>query len=46
MRRWFHDTSLSTCLLAGLAATTFAGAAQAADAANVDEVIVNSPKAR
>src|SRR5882757_9766242 len=44
MRRLFSDTSLSTWLLAGLMATTFAGAAHAEEPRAVEEVIVTAQK--
>jgi iron complex outermembrane receptor protein len=44
MRRLFSSTSLSSWLIAGLMATGGAGAAQAADATSVDEVIVTAQK--
>ena len=44
MRRWFHHTSLSTGLAAGLTVFALAGVARAAEATNVDEVIVTAQK--
>jgi len=44
MKRLFATTSLSTCLLAGLAAVSSAGAARAAEVAAVEEVIVTAQK--
>ena len=44
MRRLFSNTSLSTCLLAGLIAAGAGGAAHAADAVSIEEVIVTAQK--
>ncbi|HEY2356116.1 MAG TPA: hypothetical protein VGH86_01595, partial [Phenylobacterium sp.] len=44
MRSLLSNTSLSTWLLTGLAASLCAGAAQAADAPRVEEVIVTAQK--